>query len=166
MPNAAFLDDILTKATWCRREVLDSTLGLACAIAREGSEGRPIGTLFTIGRAEAVLQSSRPLILDPLAGHAPRATHIDDPGLRGTVKELAQLDGAFVVTEDGDVVAACRYPDLPVNSLRLPLGLGTRHLAAAAASRALDIIAVVVSQTGVVRVFYHGHIVAEMQPER
>ncbi len=148
MPNAAFLDDILTKATWCRREVLDSTLGLACAIAREGSEGRPIGTLFTIGRAEAVLQSSRPLILDPLAGHAPRATHIDDPGLRGTVKELAQLDGAFV------------------DSLRLPLGLGTRHLAAAAASRALDIIAVVVSQTGVVRVFYHGHIVGEMQPKR
>jgi hypothetical protein len=33
--------------------------------------------------------------------------------LQGTVKELAQLDGAFVITEDGTVVAACRYLDAP-----------------------------------------------------
>ena len=164
MPNAAQLDAILAGARWCPREVLESTLDLACAIAREGSEGRSIGTLFTIGRADAVLQSSRPLILDPLLGHAPRDTHIDDPRLRGTVKALAQLDGAFVINEDGVVVAACRYLDLPTSDVRLPLGLGTRHLAAAAASRTLEIIAVLVSQTGAVRVFVHGEIAAEMPP--
>jgi hypothetical protein len=61
----------------------------ALEIARERREGRRIGTLFTLGAAEAVLASSRPLILDPLLGHAPRRTHISDPDLRGTIKELA-----------------------------------------------------------------------------
>ena len=70
-------------------------------------EGRRIGTLFTLGKADAVLAASRALILDPLAGHAPARTHITDPDLRGTMKELAQLDGAFVISEDGTVVAAC-----------------------------------------------------------
>ena len=59
-----------------------------------GREGRRIGTLFTIGKADEVLAASRALILDPLAGHAPARTHISDPNLRGTIKELAQLDGA------------------------------------------------------------------------
>jgi hypothetical protein len=31
-----------------------------------------------------------------LAWHALGLTHISDPDLRGTIKELAQLDGAFV----------------------------------------------------------------------
>jgi hypothetical protein len=39
-----------------------------------------------------VLASSRPLILDPLAGHVPAATHITDDKLRGTLKQLAQLE--------------------------------------------------------------------------
>ena len=74
---------------------------LALEIAREGREGRRIGTLFTLGKADAVLAASRALILDPLAGHAPARTQITDPDLRGTMKELAQLDGAFVISEDG-----------------------------------------------------------------
>ena len=42
---------------------------LAVEIAREGREGRKIGTLFAVGDHEEVLARSRPLILDPLAGH-------------------------------------------------------------------------------------------------
>src|SRR4029079_13809496 len=94
---------------WCAPSVFEQTVELALEIAREGREGRRIGTLFTVGRAEAVLAASRPLILDPLAAHAPARTHITDPNLRGTIKELAQLDGAFVIAATGTAVAPCRY---------------------------------------------------------
>ena len=41
--------------------ILDPLIGLAVEIAREGREGRRIGTLFTLGDEEAVLARSRPL---------------------------------------------------------------------------------------------------------
>jgi diadenylate cyclase len=150
---------------WCEPTVLESTLELALEIAREGREGRRIGTLFTLGKVEAVLAASRALILDPLAGHAPARTHISDPDLRGTIKELAQLDGAFVISELGTVVAACRYLDASVEQIVLPLGFGSRHLAAASISQTLGAVAIVVSESGVVRVFHGGHIEATLIPE-
>src|SRR5689334_23903031 len=109
----AALRTLCSQIPWCEPAVLESTLELALEIAREGREGRRIGTLFTVGKADAVLAASRALILDPLAGHAPARTHITDPNLRGTIKELAQLDGAFVISEAG-IVAACRYLDASV----------------------------------------------------
>lgn len=154
-----------THVTPQQRQVIDATLELAIEIAREGREGRRIGTLFTIGRADAVLASSRPLILDPLSCHPADVRHIDHPDLRGTIKELAQLDGAFVVSDEGYFVAACRYLDAPTDGLEVPLGLGSRHLAAAAISRLLAIFAVVVSESAVVRVFDRGALAAEIIPE-
>lgn len=151
--------------SWCEPGILEATVELALEIAREGREGRRIGTLFTVGNAEAVLATSRPLILDPLAGHAPGRTHITDPDLRGTLKELAQLDGAFVISETGTVVAACRYLDASVERIHLPLGLGSRHLAGASISAKLGALAIVVSESGVVRVFHHGLIEATLIPE-
>jgi diadenylate cyclase len=127
----AEIDVILERAAWCSRKVLLSTLTLAEDIAREGHEGARIGALFTIGEAERVLEWSRPLILDPLQGHVPAATHITDPQLRGTAKQLAHLDGAFVIASDGTVTAACRYLAAPATSVKIPLGLGSRHFAAA-----------------------------------
>jgi len=124
-------DKVCARVPWCRPAVLNALLELTIEIAREGREGRRIGTLFTIGHADAVLAHSRPLILDPLAGHPPQGTSIFDGNVRGTVKELAQLDGAFVVGDDGTVRAACRYLDASVEDVELPLGLGSRHLAAA-----------------------------------
>ena len=85
--------DVLKKlcgqVPWCDLSLLEPTVELALEIAREGREGRRIGTLFTLGEADAVLAASRPLILDPLAAHVPARTHITDPNLRGTIKELA-----------------------------------------------------------------------------
>jgi DNA integrity scanning protein DisA with diadenylate cyclase activity len=104
--------------------------------------------------------------LDPLAGHAPAATHVTDRRLRGTVKELAQLDGAFVIAENGTVVAACRYLDALAENVDVPLGLGSRHVAAAAVSRRCRVVAVVVSESGVVRVFGNGELWGEVGPHR
>jgi DNA integrity scanning protein DisA with diadenylate cyclase activity len=144
----------------CQPQVLEPTLTLALEIAREGYEGQPAGTIFTIGRARDVLASSRPLILDPLAGHVPHLTRVTDDRLRGTVKQLARLDGAFVVDDDGVVVAACRYLDVPTTDVEMSFGLGSRHLAAAAISKHLRIVAIAASTTGLVRVFDAGEIVA------
>ena len=161
----AALRTLCAQIPWCEPAVLESAVELALEIAREGREGRRIGTLFTIGKADAVLAASRALILDPLAGHAPARTHISDPNLRGTMKELAQLDGAFVISEAGIVVAACRYLDASVEQIDLPLGFGSRHLAAASVSQRLGALAIVVSESGVVRVFRGGQIEATLIPE-
>ena len=114
--------------------VLKQTVTLAVEIAREGREGRKIGTLFVVGDSDAVLGNSRPLILDPLAGHPNEAKHIADPNVRETLKELAQLDGGFVVSDSGVVLSAARYIDALSDSLELPLGLGSRHMAGASVS--------------------------------
>jgi diadenylate cyclase len=161
----AALKALCSRISWCQPAVLESALELALEIAREGREGRRIGTLFTVGKVDAVLAASRALILDPLAGHAPERTHITDPDLRGTIKELAQLDGAFVISETGIVLAACRYLDASVEQIDLPLGFGSRHLAAASVSQRLGAVAIVVSESGVVRVFYGGQIAATLIPE-
>ena len=161
----AALKALCSRIPWCEPAVLESVLELALEIAREGREGRRIGTLFTVGKADEVLAASRALILDPLAGHAPARTHISEPDLRGTMKELAQLDGAFVISHAGIVLAACRYLDASVEQLDLPLGFGSRHMAAASISRRPGAIAIVVSESGVVRVFHGGQIEATLIPE-
>lgn len=156
---------ICTGAAWCRRDILEATLELAIEIAREGREGRRIGTLFTLGNADAVLSASRPLILDPVAMHPRERRSITDANLRGTLKELAQLDGAFVIDSDGTVVAACRYLDTSAAGVQISYGLGSRHLAAASISRETGCIAIVVSESAVVRVFREGQLDSEVLPE-
>jgi len=149
----------------CSPRVLSQVLELAVEIAREGREGRKIGTIFIVGDEEEVLKHSRPLILDPLFGHPDELKRIDDPDMRETVKELAQLDGAFIVSNDGVVVSAARYIDASSKGINLPLGLGSRHMAAAFISKVTNAVAVVVSETSVVRVFDDGELIAEIIPE-
>jgi hypothetical protein len=60
---------ICTQLPRCKKENLEPVIELAVEIARQGREGRRIGTLFTFGDGESVLARSRPLILDPFAGH-------------------------------------------------------------------------------------------------
>jgi len=149
-----------------RRRTLEEVIQLSVELAREGREGRKIGTLFVIGDVENVLEQSRSLLLDPLYGHANELLRVDRPEFRETVKEFAQLDGAFVLGDDGVFVSAGRYIDVEVSSPSnfLP-GLGTRHAAAASISRTTGAIAVAVSQSSVVRVFARGELRAEIIPE-
>src|ERR671919_2450077 len=102
-------EDICSERREVNSEVLEQTVALAVEIAREGREGRKIGTLFVVGDSEAVLDRSRPLILDPLYGHASELLHVSRPEFRETVKELARLDGAFLVENDGTFVSAGRF---------------------------------------------------------
>src|SRR6266478_5361405 len=158
-------ESILCQVTEYDPEVLEPLIELAVEIAREGREGRRIGTLFTLGDEKAVLARSRPLILDPLLGHPESSRHVTNLNLRGTVKELAQLDGGFVVSHDGIVLSACRYFDAVAEQVDVPLGLGSRHIAAANMSAVTNAVGIVVSESSVVRLFCHGKLVAEIVPE-
>src|SRR5580704_4095064 len=158
-------ESILCQVTDYDAEIVESLIELAVEIAREGREGRRIGTLFTLGDEQAVLAKSRALILNPLEGHPESLRDIRDPNLRGTIKELAQLDGAFVVSSTGVVIAACRYLDAAASPIEVPLGLGSRHIAAAHISSATRAIGIVVSESAVVRLFCHGALIGEIIPE-
>ena len=146
-------------------EVLEQTIALAVEIAREGREGRKIGTLFVVGDSEEVFRRSKPLILDPLHGHPDESKRITDPDMRETLKELAQLDGAFVVSDGGVVLSAARYVDTVSDELDVPLGLGSRHMAAASISKQTGAVAVAVSESSMVRMFDDGDLISEIIPE-
>jgi diadenylate cyclase len=159
------LDEVCSERRGVNTRTLKKVVQLAVEIAREGREGRKIGTLLVVGDSEDVIRHSRPLILDPLAGHPDEKKRLDDPDTRETIKELAQLDGAFVVSDEGVVISAARYLDAVSDDLDIPLGLGSRHVAAASISKQTEAVAVAVSESSVVRMFDDGELVSEIIPE-
>ncbi|HEX5700702.1 MAG TPA: hypothetical protein VFX77_08645, partial [Rubrobacter sp.] len=93
MGKTQVYEEICTEKREVDRRVLEETVSLAVEIAREGREGRKIGTLFVVGDSGEVIKRSKPLILDPLHGHPDESKQIENPDMRETIKELAQLDG-------------------------------------------------------------------------
>jgi DNA integrity scanning protein DisA with diadenylate cyclase activity len=159
------LDKICCEERKIPPKILRKVVDLSIEIAREGREGRKIGTMFVVGDETNVLEWSRPLILDPLKGHQSEEKMIKDPDLCETIKELAQLDGAFVISGEGIVLSATRFIEAHSKDIDLKLGLGTRHVAAASITKETDAVAVVISESSVVRIFDDGKIVAEIIPE-
>jgi DNA integrity scanning protein DisA with diadenylate cyclase activity len=146
--------------------VMDALIDIAVSIGVEGWEGRPVGALFVVGDTNTVMEKSRQLTMNPFQGYSEDEKNITNPDVRHALRAFAVLDGAFVVREDGVVVAAGRYLNFDEEKeIEVPLGLGARHMAAAGISRDSDAIAVVVSQTsGSVRVFRHGKAALELAP--
>ena len=165
MGKTHVFEEICTAKREVNTEVLEQTVSLAVEIAREGREGHKIGTLFVVGDSGEVIKRSKPLILDPLYGHPDESKQIENPDMRETIKELAQLDGAFLISNAGVVLSAARYIDAASDSLELPLGLGSRHVAGASISRQTRAVAVVVSESSMVRMFDDGELVSEIIPE-
>ena len=146
-------------------DTLKVVVDLAVEIGREGREGQPVGTLFVVGDSRNVLAHSHSVGFDPVRGYNRRERNLTDPRVREAVKEVAQLDGAIVVSADGTVEAACRFLDASAASITLSKGLGTRHWAAAAVSRATRAVSVTVSQSsGTVRIFQNGEVVLRIEP--
>lgn len=145
--------------------VAEQVLLLAQAVGQEGFEGHPVGTILVLGDSTAVMEKSRQLTLNPFQGLSEAERNILDPKIREAVKNFSVLDGAFVIREDGVVLAAGRYLQSGGQNVKIPLGLGARHAAAAYISATTRAIAVVVSQTsGSVRIFRNGEIIYEMHP--
>ena len=148
-------------------ETLKSSVDLAVDIGREGREGKQVGTLFVVGDHRRVMKHCRPLGFDPVRGYNLSERKLKDPKVRESLKEVAQMDGAFIVSADGSVVAACQYVSAPAEEILLSKGLGARHWAAAAISRATGAIAIAVSESnGTVRIFQNGEVMLRIEPFR
>jgi len=145
--------------------VAEQVLLLAQAVGQEGFEGHPVGTIFVLGDATSVMEKSRQLTINPFQGLSEAERNILDPRIREAVKNFSVLDGAFVIREDGVVLAAGRYLQSGGPNVKIPLGLGARHAAAAHITATTGAIALVVSQTsGSVRLFKDGEIIYELHP--
>jgi diadenylate cyclase len=146
--------------------VMDALIDLAVSIGVEGWEGRPVGALFIVGDSNTVMEKSRQLTLNPFQGYSEDEKNIMNPDVRHALHAFAVLDGAFIVREDGVVIAAGRYLNFDEDEeVDVPLGLGARHMAAAGISRDSEAIGIVVSQTsGSVRVFRRGKVALELAP--
>ncbi|MDR3620395.1 MAG: diadenylate cyclase [Paludisphaera borealis] len=148
-------------------ETLKAVVDTAVEIGREGREGKAVGSLIVVGDVRNVLARTRPLGFDPFKGYRRKERNVRDLRVREAIKEIAQMDGAFIVARDGTVEAACRLIDAPVAGLTLPKGLGTRHWAAAAITAVTKAVAVVVSQSnGTVRLFQDGEVILRIAPMR
>ncbi len=146
-------------------EVFESVLKLALEISTEGKEGRkPVGTIFVLGSHEDVLKFSHPMVINPFQGYPEEERNILDKRLKETVKEFSSIDGAFIFREDGVILAAGRHLDASGENIEIPLGLGSRHRAAAGITSLTDALAIVISEeTGGVRIFHHGKIFMEIE---
>jgi len=144
-------------------------LNLAVELASQGREGKPVGTIFVLGDHQTVMQFSRQTIFNPFHGYPEEERNILNPALRETLKEFSALDGAFVLREDGVVLAAGRHLNAALAStVDLPQGLGSRHVAAAGITSVTKAIAIAISEsTGDVRIFKDGAIFMEIEkPQR
>lgn len=146
-------------------DTLKIVVDLALEIGREGREGKRVGTMFVVGDTRKVLQMSHPAGFDPVKGYSRKERNLDDPRVREAIKEIAQIDGAIIVSADGTIEAAARYIDAPASGITLSKGLGSRHWSAAAISRATKAIAITVSESnGTVRVFQNGEVILRIEP--
>ncbi|CAI1493773.1 Diadenylate cyclase [Thermococcus nautili] len=145
------------------QSVLQRMLEIAIELSIEGREGTPVGTIFVIGDTRRVLKHSHQLIPNPFKGHR---INVLDRDSKEIIKEFAQLDGAFVIREDGRIVSAGRYLEVEpkVIDLMLPPGLGSRHIAAAGITKLTKAMAISLSESGTIRIFKNGLMLLEYNP--
>jgi DNA integrity scanning protein DisA with diadenylate cyclase activity/mannitol/fructose-specific phosphotransferase system IIA component (Ntr-type) len=137
-------------------EALERITAIATDLASEGREGKAIGAMFVLGDHKEVTKRSKPLILNPFFGYDEEDRSILNPFMDETIKELALIDGAFIVRGNGVVEAAGCLIQAKAEEIVLPGGLGTRHAAAAAITHVTDSLALVVSSSGQVTYFRKG----------
>ncbi len=148
-------------------DTLKLVVDLAVEIGREGREGKPVGTMFVVADHRRVLEESQPSGFDFVKAYPRRERNLADQRVRESIKEIAQLDGMFVVAADGTVEACCRIVDTSPVELTISTGLGSRHYAGAAISKNTKAVAVVVSESsGTVRLFHDGQVVLRIEPFR
>ncbi len=138
-------------------EIMRTILNIAFDIAATGREGRKVGTAFILGDSEEVMQRSHQMIINPYIGQKDEDCNLLDKNNWESIKELALLDGSFIISEDGLVHAAGRYLDVDAKDLDIEKGLGGRHVSAAAITRDTFAIAITISESGgIIRVYMDG----------
>ena len=144
-------------------DTLQQTLKIAVNLSRTGHKGEPVGALFVIGDEDNALNHSRPLNYNPFSG---ADVHIGDESVSASIGEYAKLDGAFVISDSGQIISANRYMEPRVHDADIPSGLGARHMAASGITSVTDAVAIVVSETDQkIRCFVDGEIVVSSDPD-
>jgi DNA integrity scanning protein DisA with diadenylate cyclase activity len=163
-PEEKIRVDALGLPTEFSSQVVESLIHTAMDIGAEGYEGHAVGTIIVVGDSTSVMERSRQLNLNPFQGISEAERNALDPPIRDAIKTFAALDGAFVIREDGVVLSAGRYLLTMSRDVKLPMGLGARHSAAASITAETKSVAITVSQTtGTVRLFKEGEIVLELR---
>ena len=149
-----------------RPEVLSRVVEIAIDLGSEGREGKPVGTLFVVGDEDTVLPLTNQRILNPFRGYPEDERNVLSIDLEETIKELAGVDGAFMIKGDGTVISSGTYlktSALPEDTVS-QRGMGARHQAAAGITFATNCMAVAVSEsTGTVTIFRRGQVVTEIE---
>ncbi len=168
------LDDRLRRLTVRDLQMLESSvplktlkmvIDLAVQIGREGREGKKVGAIFIVGDTRKVLQHCKDSGFDPLHGYTRKMRNLHDPRVREDIKEIAQMDGAFIVSPDGIVERSRQIIEVTHEAISLSKGLGARHWAAAAITKKTKAVSVAVSQSnGTVRLFQNGELVLRIEP--
>lgn len=146
--------------------IIETLIDIAQEIGKEGREGKKVGALFVIGEPDNIQPYCRQLIMNPFLGHEKSSLHIvENSNLRETIKNFAQLDGAFIINHEGHVLSAGTYIDVDTSGVKPYQGWGTKHLTASAITAQTTAIAVLVSESGgTVKVFKNGKLILRLKP--
>lgn len=146
-------------------KTIKTVIDLAVRIGLEGREGKAVGSLFVVGDTRKVLEHAKSSGCDPFRGYNRKERNLLDAKVQEDAKEVAQLDGAFIVTSDGVIERSRQMLEVLHEDLNMSKGLGSRHWAAAAITRRTKALAVVVSQsTGTVRLYQNGFLMMQIEP--
>lgn len=147
-----------------RRPVFEKVLRISLELAHEGREGKPVGALFVVGDHREVVKFSMEGRINPFRGYTEKERNVMDDSMNETIKEIAKLDGAFIIKGNGVVVSACANLRPALAGEELPQGFGARHAAAAAITASTKSIAITLSEsTGVVRIWRRGTMITEIE---
>ena len=100
-------------------ESLERLTAIATDLATAGREGKSIGAMFILGDHAEVIKLKQ-LILNPFHGYAEEDRNILNPFMDETIKELALIDGAFIVQGNGVVESAGCLIQAKADEIELP----------------------------------------------
>ena len=164
-PAASHWKSRILQGTDVAEEVFDIVFHTAIQLGRGGRETRKIGTSFVIGDSEKVMAHSRQASINAFEGKVPSQRMVQDRGVVENMKNLALLDGAFVIDGSGFVHASSRHLLADITEIDIPEGFGTRHASVAAMTKITRSIGIVVSESGgTVTLFLAGRLEKQIEP--
>jgi PAS domain S-box-containing protein len=164
-PAASHWKSRILQGTDVAEEVFDIIFHTAIQLGRGGRETRKIGTSFVIGDSEKVMAHSRQASINAFEGKVPSQRMVQDRGVVENMKNLALLDGAFVIDGSGFVHASSRHLLADITEIDIPEGFGTRHASVAAMTKITRSIGIVVSESGgTVTLFLAGRLEKQIEP--
>lgn len=117
------------------------------------------GALFVIAKKTSIRNIYEPLYPQVIAGH-----NILEKGAKELILKLAELDGAFLIADNGTLIA---FGARIIKSKALP-GYGTKHAAAVGITTHIkNSSAILVSEeSNLIKIFKNGRIILEMDSSK